>query len=107
VVVTAECNAAPTHGCDVDGSPAITGCGWYVEIRHAGDLVTVYCHLLRRPLVNVGQTVTAGQVIGNVGMSGNASAPHLHFEVHNGYPATRLNAIDPVPFMAAHAVALR
>jgi murein DD-endopeptidase MepM/ murein hydrolase activator NlpD len=106
VVVTAECNASPTHVCDVDGSPAIAGCGWYVEIRHADGTVTGYCHLIRRPVVNVGQPVASGQVLGNVGSSGNSSAPHLHFEVHAGYPATRLNATDPVPFMVAHAAPL-
>jgi murein DD-endopeptidase MepM/ murein hydrolase activator NlpD len=47
-----------------------------------------------------------GQLLGFVGTSGNSSAPHLHFEVHTGYPATRLNAVDPVPFMTAHAAPL-
>ncbi len=104
-VVTAECNAS-TNNCDVDGSPTVAGCGWYVEVRHADNTVTRYCHLIRRPLVAIGQHIAAGQLIGNVGMSGNASAPHLHFEVHNGYPAVRANAIDPVPFMTSHAAPL-
>jgi murein DD-endopeptidase MepM/ murein hydrolase activator NlpD len=106
-VVTAECNVSPTHVCDVDGSPAVSGCGWYVEIRHSDNTVTRYCHLIRRPLVNVGQRVAAGQVLGYAGMSGNAGAPHLHFEVHTGYPAVPQNAVDPLPFMAARGAALR
>ena len=106
-VVTAECNVSPTHVCDVDGSAAVAGCGWYVEVRHADNTVTRYCHLQHRPLVNVGQQVAAGQVLGYAGMSGNASAPHLHFEVHTGYPATPQNAIDPLPFMTAHGAGLR
>jgi Peptidase family M23 len=105
-VVTAECDAAPTHNCDVDGSPAIAGCGWYVEIRHPDGSVTRYCHLIRRPSVTIGQAVALGQVLGFVGTSGNSSAPHLHFEVHTGYPATRQNAVDPVPFMSAHGAGL-
>jgi murein DD-endopeptidase MepM/ murein hydrolase activator NlpD len=105
-VVTAECNASPTHNCDVDGSPSILGCGWYVEVRHIDNTVTRYCHMGHRPLVTVGQTVTLGQVLGYVGDSGNSSAPHLHFEVHTGYPATRANAVDPVPFMTAHGAPL-
>ncbi len=104
-VVTAECNAS-TNTCDVDGSSAVAGCGWYVEVRHPGDVVTRYCHMGRRPSVTVGQAVTAGQVLGYVGSSGNSGAPHLHFEVHTGYPATRANAIDPVPFMTAHGAPL-
>jgi murein DD-endopeptidase MepM/ murein hydrolase activator NlpD len=107
VVVTAECNASPTHVCDVDGSPAIAGCGWYMEIRHDDGTVTRYCHLIRRPSVNIGQRVAEGQVIGNAGRSGNAGAPHLHFEVHTGYPAVPANAVDPVPFMAAHGAPVR
>ena len=106
-VVTAECNVSPTHVCDVDGSAAVAGCGWYVEIRHLDNSVTRYCHLARRPLVNVGQPVARGQALGYAGMSGNASAPHLHFEVHTGYPATPQNAVDPLPFMAARGAALR
>jgi len=112
VVVTVLCNVAgtsypPTGGplpCDSDGNPGLGGCGWYVQIRHAGDVVSRYCHMLRQPAVRVGQTVTAGQPIGIVGTSGNSSGPHLHFEIHLGYPATRDNATDPAAFMAAHGV---
>jgi murein DD-endopeptidase MepM/ murein hydrolase activator NlpD len=99
-VITVVCNTSGPS-CDVDGSPGIKGCGWYVEIHHAGNITTRYCHLVRRPDVVVGQQVTAGQTIGRVGTSGNSSGPHLHFEVHFGRPATRLNAIDPDPFMRA------
>ncbi len=97
-VVTVRCNAS-TPTCDVDGSPSTTGCGWYVEVRHAGDVVTRYCHMIRQPVVAVGDTVAAGQLIGHVGSSGHSSGPHLHFEVHAGYPAARANAVDPIPFM--------
>ncbi len=97
-VITAECNAS-TNNCDVDGSPQVLGCGWYVEIHHPGALVTRYCHLVTRPAVALNQTVTTGQIIGYVGTSGNSSGTHLHFEVHTGDPAVRANAIDPVPFL--------
>jgi murein DD-endopeptidase MepM/ murein hydrolase activator NlpD len=114
VVVKVRCNIGgnswePTGGpmpCDVDGSPSTGGCGWYVEVRHAGDIVSRYCHLVRQPIVRVGQPVVAGQPIGNVGTSGNSSGPHLHYEIHEGYPATEANAINPVPFMQSKGVPL-
>ncbi|XXG06895.1 M23 family metallopeptidase [Micromonospora sp. SH-82] len=90
--------------CDRDGHTRSRGCGWYLDIRHAGDVVTRYCHLIRRPEVSVGQRVAAGTVIGFVGNSGGSSGPHLHFEVHVNVPkgpynANSSNAIDPVPWM--------
>jgi len=115
VVVRARCNIAgnswdapfsSSTPCDRDGHPGLGGCGWYVEIRHAADIVSRYCHMVRQPIVHVGQTVTARQPIGNVGTSGNSSGPHLHYEIHEGYPATEANAINPVPFMRQNGVPL-
>jgi len=85
--------------CDVDGSPGKGGCGWFVDILHAGNMMTRYCHLVSRPDVREGDLVSAGQVIGKVGSSGNSSGPHLHFEVHRDGDRGRTGAIDPVPFM--------
>jgi murein DD-endopeptidase MepM/ murein hydrolase activator NlpD len=98
-VITVECNTSGQN-CDVDGSSSVRGCGWYLEIQHANQIITRYCHLVRRPLVVEGQQVSMGQTIGYVGTSGNSSGTHLHFEVHIGSaPATRANAVDPVAFM--------
>jgi murein DD-endopeptidase MepM/ murein hydrolase activator NlpD len=98
-VVTVTCNTSGPS-CDVDGGTSVTGCGWYVEIRHVNQVLTRYCHMVRQPSVTVDQKVTAGQVIGYVGTSGNSSGTHLHFEVHvgAGYPSSA-NAVDPVAFM--------
>jgi murein DD-endopeptidase MepM/ murein hydrolase activator NlpD len=98
-VVTVRCNTSGPS-CDVDGSTTTTGCGWYVEVRHVDNVVSRYCHMVRLPSVVVGDPVTIGQVLGYVGTSGHSSGPHLHFETHLGYPATRANAVDPVQFMA-------
>ncbi|MEW2385627.1 M23 family metallopeptidase [Micromonospora sp. NPDC047707] len=93
--------------CDVDGWPDKGGCGWFVDILHAGDFVTRYCHLVTKPRVRVGQTVAAGEVIGQVGSSGNSSGPHLHFEVHTDGDRSSRSAIDPVPFMRDRGAPLR
>jgi murein DD-endopeptidase MepM/ murein hydrolase activator NlpD len=114
VVVRVRCNAggnswdapfATVMPCDRDGYPGLGGCGWYVQVRHA-DVVSMYCHMVRQPAVAVGQTVTAGQTIGYVGSSGNSSGPHLHYEIHEAYPADASNAVNPVPFMIGKGVRL-
>ena len=87
------------QSCDVDGFPGKGGCGWMVEIVHAGNVMTRYCHMVQRPSVAVGQQVAAGDVLGRVGSSGNSSGPHLHFEVHLNNDRTSRGAVDPVPFM--------
>ncbi|HLV57553.1 MAG TPA: peptidoglycan DD-metalloendopeptidase family protein [Natronosporangium sp.] len=101
-VTVVRCNVVPAgYGCDRDGSPAVRGCGWYVDLAHPGAVTTRYCHFGSRPPVRVGQPVLAGQVIGQVGSSGNSSGPHLHFEVHvGGQP------VDPVEFMRRHGAPL-
>ena len=72
---------------DADGavkfSPWNNFYGNVVIIRHPGDLFTLYAHL-SNILVVPGQTLHAGDLIGNVGMSGGATGPHLHFEVRKG-----------------------
>jgi murein DD-endopeptidase MepM/ murein hydrolase activator NlpD len=100
-VLVSRCD--PDHAgrlnCDVDGWPDKGGCGWFVDILHAGNMITRYCHMIRQPNVRKGDLVQAGAEIGRVGTSGNSSGPHLHFEVHvNGDRSSR-GAINPIPFM--------
>lgn len=56
------------------------GYGNVVVLRHGGRYETVYAHN-RRFHVAKGARVRKGDVIAEVGATGNASAPHLHFEV--------------------------
>jgi murein DD-endopeptidase MepM/ murein hydrolase activator NlpD len=59
--------------------------GRLIVIEHDADLATAYYHL-SAVVVVAGQAVRRGDVIGRVGMTGNATAPHLHFGVcrHEG-----------------------
>lgn len=69
---------------------SVGGWGKLVTIAHAGRARTLYAHL-SQVAVQVGQRVEAGQRIGRVGASGQATGPHLHFEVR-----LRGAAVDPL-----------
>jgi len=56
------------------------GYGKIVLLRHAADIVTVYAHNAQN-LVKAGMHVLRGDPIAKVGHTGNATGPHLHFEV--------------------------
>jgi murein DD-endopeptidase MepM/ murein hydrolase activator NlpD len=61
--------------------------GLLVEVDHGYGIMTRYAHL-SKARVRVGQTVQRGDTVGNVGQSGLATGPHLHYEVLvNGQPA--------------------
>ncbi|MCF8506218.1 MAG: M23 family metallopeptidase [Caulobacter sp.] len=56
--------------------------GNYIVIRHAWGEYSVYAHLKPgSPTVKIGQSVKAGDPIGQVGSSGSSTEPHLHFHV--------------------------
>jgi murein DD-endopeptidase MepM/ murein hydrolase activator NlpD len=67
--------------------------GRVVIVKHAGRYSTVYAHN-RKNRVKKGQFVEKGQVIAEVGTSGNASGPHLHFEVRRDRRAE-----DPLAYL--------
>lgn len=59
-----------------------TGYGNMIVIKHNDGLKTLYAHINKGGiLVDVGDTVTKGQKIANMGSTGRSTGPHLHFEV--------------------------
>lgn len=82
-------------GTVVGVTSSYTGYGYSVLIRHANGIQTRYAHMQAGSIsVRVGQSVSKGQQIGRVGRTGNATGPHLHFEViKNG------SCVNPAPYL--------
>ncbi len=71
------------------------GGGYQVWISHGSNLYTTYNHMSAIS-VGYGQSVASGQQVGRIGQSGDATGPHLHFEVWRGpvwAGGTRLNPL--------------
>jgi murein DD-endopeptidase MepM/ murein hydrolase activator NlpD len=86
-----------TIAAAADGRVIVAGyqgdCGKMVALDHHGGLSTIYCHM-SQIFVGVGQDVQRGQAIGAVGMTGDATGPHVHFQVmQDGHP------VDPMSFL--------
>ena len=71
--------------------------GRQVQVRHEDGTVTWYNHMSKFS-VEVGETVYAGDEVGRVGMTGNTTGPHLHFEVRPGGG----DPINPMPWLRDH-----
>lgn len=90
-------DAGAAVACFADGTVEMTGengdFGKFIQIDHGNGVVTFYAHC-RKLCVKQGERVTVGQKIAEVGATGKATGPHLHFEIWlNG---TRL---DPLHYI--------
>ena len=74
------------------------GYGYLIEISHANGSTTRYAHNSRL-LVDEGQEVRQGQVISQMGSTGNSTGPHLHFEII----APGMGAMNPLNFLPPRA----
>lgn len=73
--------------------------GNYCIIYHGNGYATLYAHMRALPSVKVGESVTAGQVIGYVGTTGSSTGNHLHFELRiNGQRASALGLYPNLSF---------
>ncbi|TMQ18065.1 MAG: M23 family metallopeptidase [Deltaproteobacteria bacterium] len=69
------------------------GYGNVVDIDHGGGVLTRYAHL-RKIETRKAATVTAGEVIGQLGSTGRTTGPHLHFEIRlDGAPVSPIAAM--------------
>ena len=67
-----------------------------VLVKMSNGLIELFGHM-KDSLVSVGQTVKAGQVVGDVGSLGNSTGPHLHYGVVTAQGAP----VDPTPYITA------
>ena len=76
-----------------------SGAGYYA-VEHSADYDYVFMHLAAGSTrVTVGQAVAAGDRIGDVGATGDAQGPHLHFEIWKGPWQQGGTPIDPAPLL--------
>ncbi len=108
----------PISGRDHKGQDVLSACGVRLVAAHAGRVSTVdsggdtgnylviqstdrtdmvYMHMRSAALVREGQTVTAGQLVGYVGQTGNATTCHLHFELWTPHWWDGGHPFDPLP----------
>jgi murein DD-endopeptidase MepM/ murein hydrolase activator NlpD len=71
----------------------IRGYGLMIVIKHSHDLYTVYAHN-KVNKVKVGERVRQNQIIALLGRTGNATGPHLHFEIRR-----KKYSVDPLKYL--------
>ena len=94
---------APLPGTIEQTSFQAGGAGYYVVEHTAYGLDFMFAHCMASSFtVSEGESVTAGQQICRLGQTGDATAPHLHFEVWvGGWQAAGGHPIDPLPYLEA------
>lgn len=78
------------------------GYGISVVVKHGDGTWSHYAHMSRE-VVSVGQRVSAGQILGRVGSTGDSTGPHLHLEIARS-SAILGSQINPAPFLRARGV---
>ena len=90
---------AAKDGVVIYSSKRIKGYGNMVVLKHPDGSATVYAHN-KKNLVVLSERVSQGQVIAQVGATGKATGPHLHFEIRKGELP-----IDPILYLPTNRMA--
>ena len=75
------------------------GGGYQVWISHGNNVYTTYNHM-SAILVGAGQSVGRGQEVGRIGATGDATGPHLHFEVWIGPIWAGGSRVNPLNYLS-------
>ena len=98
---------APAAGVVTNaGSGSASGwAGNYVAIRHPDGTQSLMAHM-STVSVRVGQSVSACQVVGAVGMTGRTFGPHVHFEIYPAgvTPGDVYRAVNPLGWLNSHGL---
>lgn len=103
---TAQCNGMSREAGAKTGLPYVPGCmGTYVNVRitsgnYAGYMFLYYHLSSVASGLKVGDKVTAGQYLGNMGNTGKSTGPHLHFQL-NDPSGNRTNFNDAIDRLLA------
>lgn len=93
-IAAADGQIIAKHDGEQDRSCTMNGSQWNaVYLQHSDGSITWYGHMKKNSLTskNIGDMVSRGEFLGNVGSSGSSTGPHLHFEVYDSGG----NLIDP------------
>lgn len=86
-IYAAKAGTIAESNCNYDG-----GYACHVLINHGDGWSTMYAHMVDQPPVSVGQSVSAGQLIGYRGNTGRSTGPHTHFEIRS--PGGNVNPLS-------------
>lgn len=90
---------AAGDGTVVDAGWHAWGGGNHVDLQHEGNLRTEYYHM-SKIIAKMGDKVRKGDILGEVGSTGNSTGAHLHYEVHIGDALhSDKNSVNPLDFL--------
>jgi murein DD-endopeptidase MepM/ murein hydrolase activator NlpD len=94
---------APLAGTIITTGFQASAAGWYVAEHTPTTFDFFFAHCQAGSLsVSTGQSVRAGQALCKVGQTGDATGPHLHFEMWvGGWQAAGGHPVDPLPYLEA------